>query len=318
MKRLLPLLGMLFLTGCGPRVQMSTPMHSDMQSAGDIQIHVQNPDDHAGTPQVRLFPLYQPLEARDLSKNLKRVKAGEYTLTLPKLPPNQYRIVMKIPYTLKFAGIPIGWSNYLAISDFQIRQDLPASCFRFDDKQKDVMDWTSHGVYLDHREKPVSKETCPGLFYTNSSWPYPLNDTGGHGGSLFVPVSSECFPKSSPQSSRPGLWTFSLVSPDLQKRVDWQHLQAIRFHMATRSINVSVKPEIVYTLGKTRHSSLEDVESIARYDVNGGRWNDFEYSFKIPDQATISHVIFHVYGVPEKTVGENVDSIYLDAVCPVK
>lgn len=317
MKRFIPLLSVLLLTGCGPVVQISSLMHTDAHSTGQVQVHIQNPDDHADKPVVRLFPLFQPLEVKNLSNQLQQVKPGEYELSLPKLPPNRYRIVMIIPYTVHFAGIPIWHSRHMAISDFVIHQDLPASCFSFDNKQKDVMDWSSHGVYLNHQDKPVSKETCPGLFYTNSSWPYALNNTG-HGGSLFVPVSSECFPKTSPQSSQPGLWTFSLVSPDLQHRPEWQHLQAIDFHMATRSINVSVKPEIVYTIGKARHSSLEDVESISTYDVNGGRWNDYEYDFKLPQQATITHVIFHVYGVPEKTVGDNVDSVYLDAVCPVR
>lgn len=282
-----------------------------------MHIRIHNHHDTPGLPQVRLFPLYQPLEARDLSKHLKRVKAGEFSLTLPKLPPDKYRVVMSIPYTLRFAGLPIGSARQLIVSDFEIHQELPVSCFRFDNKQKDVMDWTSHGVFLNNRDKPVSKETCPGLFYINSSWPYALTDTG-HGGSLFVPVSSECFPKTSPQTSQQGQWTFALVSPDLKQRADWQHLQAVRFHMATRSINVSVQPEILYTLGNSRHSSLADVEAPSRYDVNGGRWNDFEYAFKIPDQATITHVIFHVSGVPEKTVSDKVDSIYLDAICPVK
>lgn len=317
MKRLLPLLSALFLSGCGPVVQMSSLMHTDAKSAGQVQVQIQNPDDHAEKPIVRLFPLFQPLEVQNLSNRLTQVKPGQYVLSLPKLPPNQYRIVTIIPYTLHFAGIPIGESRHIAITDFVIHQDLPASCFSFDSKEKDVMGWSAHGVYLNNQTKPVSKETCPGLFYTNSSWPFTLNNTG-HGGSLFVPVSSECFPKTSPQSSQPGHWTFSLVSPDLVNRPDWQHLQAIDFHMATGSINVSVKPEIVYTLGKVRHSSLEDVESVSTYDVNGGRWNDFEYDFKLPQHATINHVIFHVYGVPEKTVSNNVDSIYLDAVCPVK
>lgn len=317
MKRLLPVLGILLLTGCGPAVQISPPTHSDGQSAGVMHLSIHDHGDTQGTPQVKLFPLFQPLEARDLSQNLKQTKAGGYTLSLPKLPPNKYRVVIDLPYTLHFAGLPIGSAKRIIISDFVIHQELPASCFRFDNKQKDVMDWSSHGVFLNNRDKPVSKETCPGLFYINSSWPYALTDTG-HGGSLFVPVSSECFPKSSPQTSQPGLWTFALVSPDLKQRQDWQHLQAIRFHMATRSINVSVQPEIRYELNKARHSSLEDVEARSRYDVSGGRWNDYEYTFKLPARATITHLIFHVYGVPEKTVSDKVDSIYLDAVCPVK
>lgn len=176
------------------------------------------------------------------------------------------------------------------------------------------MGWSSHGVYIENRDKPVSKESCPGLFYINNSWPYALTDTS-HGGSLFVPISSECFPKSSPQQ---GQWTFALVSPDLHERPDWQHLQGMRFHMATHSVNLSVKPEIQYLLNNNPKSSLEDIETQASYDINGGRWNDYEYDFKLPDKAVVTHVVFHVYGVPEKTVSDKVDSVYLDAVCPVK
>lgn len=317
MRRFLPLLGMLLLVGCGPTAQLVPPVYTSPDNTGVMRITINNHHDRLGHPEVLLFPLYQPLQARDLSQNLKSSAPGKYTLTLPPLSPNKYRVVLNFPYTIRFAGIPVATASRRVIADFVIHQHLPASCFRFNNQQKDVMDWTSHGVYLDHRDKPVSKETCPGLFYTNSSWPYPLNDSG-HGGSLFVPVSSECFPKTSPQTSQPGLWTFALVSPDLRSRSDWQHLQAIRFHMATGSINVSVQPEIVYVLGNTRHSSLDDVQAPARYDVNGGHWNDYEYAFQLPSDATITHVIFHVYGVPEKTVSDNVDSIYLDAVCPVR
>lgn len=179
------------------------------------------------------------------------------------------------------------------------------------------MDWSTHGVYIDNRDKPVSKETCPGLFYVNNSWPYPLNDTT-HGGSLFVPISSECFPKTSPQLSQQSQWTFSLVSPDLRDRPDWQHIQSIRFHMATRSINLSVRPEVQYVYNNADRSTFSDTQSPTYYDINGGRWNDYEYAFKLPEGAIVTHVVFHVYGVPEKTVSDQVDSVYLDAVCPVK
>jgi hypothetical protein len=316
-RRLLPLLGMLFLIGCGPTVQISPPAYTNAQETGVINIAIHDNHSRVGRPVVRLFPKYQPSEVQDLADKLIQVKPGEYSLTLPSLQPDEYRIVMEVPYTITLAGLGISTSTRLSISDFVIHQVLPASCFRFDNQGKDLMGWASHGVFINNRDKPVSKETCPGLFYINSSWPYALNDTS-HGGSLFVPVSSECFPKTSPQLSQPGQWTFALVSPDLRERQDWQHLQAIRFHMATHTINISVQPEVQYLQGNTSHSSLADVQSPTRYDINGGRWNDYEYAFKLPAEATITHVIFHVYGSPEKTVTDQVDSVYLDAVCPVK
>lgn len=317
MRKLLPLLSMLLLFGCGPTIQVSPPAYTETQQTGTISIAIRNHHDRIGKPVVRLFPKYQPIEVQDITDTLQQIKPGEFTLTLPKLPPDEYRIVMEVPYTQTFAGLSIASATQRIVSDFVIHQTLPASCFRFDNQDKDLMGWASHGVFIDNRDKPVSKETCPGLFYINSSWPYPLNDTS-HGGSLFVPVSSECFPKTSPQLSQTGQWTFALISPDLQDRPDWQHLQAIRFHMATRSINLTVQPEVQYLQAAGSHSSLSDVQTASRYDVNGDRWNDYEYAFKLPEDAVITHVIFHVYGIPEKTVSDQVDSVYLDAVCPVK
>ena len=133
-----------------------------------------------------------------------------------------------------------------------------------------------------------------------------------------MPVSSECFPKTSPQITQQSQWTFALVSPDLRDKPDWQHLQSIRFHMATRSINLSVRPEVQYMIGNTEKNTLNDAQPPVQYDVNGGRWNDYEYAVQLPRDAVVSHVIFHIYGIPEKTVGDQVDSLYLDAVCPVK
>jgi hypothetical protein len=316
-KKLLPLLGILFLVGCGPTIQISPPTYPYAQEPGVINIAVDDQHNQLGKPVVHLFPKYQPFQLMDLSDKLQQTKPDEYALTLPNLEPDEYRIVVEIPYIYKIAGLEIASSQQLAISDFVIHQALPANCFRFDNKEKDLMDWASHGVYIDNRDKPVSKETCPGLFYINSSWPYPLNDNS-HGGSLFVPISSECFPKTSPQLSQPSHWTFALVSPDLRDRPDWQHLQAIRFHMATRTVNLSVRPEVQYILENANHSTLNETQTPSTYEINGGRWNDYEYDFKLPQKAIISHVIFHVYGVPEKTVSDQVDSLYLDAVCPVK
>ena len=317
MRSLLPLLALLLLTGCGPQIEVSTPVYSNAQESGVIHIAIRDGHNQVGRPQVLLFPRYQPTQIQQLTADLQQDKPDEFSLTLPALTPDAYRIVMKVPYAIRFAGIRIGSGTRWTVTDFVIHQNLPASCFRFDDQGHDLMGWTSHGVYITNRDKPVSKETCPGLFYINSSWPYPLNDNI-HGGSLFVPVSSDCFPKTSPQLSEPSQWTFAFVSPDLRERASWQQLHAIRFHMATRSINVSVQPEIQYERDNKNYSYTPDAQVQSHFDVSGGRWNNFEYPFKLPDDARLTHIVIHVYGVPEKTVSDQVDSIYLDAVCPVK
>jgi hypothetical protein len=316
-RRFFPLLGMLLLIGCGPTVQISPPAYSDVQETGLITVTIKEDHSLTGQPVVYLFPKFQPTLVKNLSSSLKQVKPGEYNLTLPALQANEYRIVMEVPYTTTIAGVSINSGTVRTISDFVIHESLPASCFRFENKEKDLMEWSSHGVYIKNRDKPISKETCPGLFYVTSSWPYPLNENS-HGGSLFVPVSSECFPKTSPQLSEPSEWTFAFVSPDLSNRQDWQHLHAIRFHMATRTINVTVQPEIQFTRDQIKYSYVSDAQTQSQYDVSGGRWNNFEYNFNLPDDARITHLIFHVYGVPEKTVSDQVDSVYLDAICPVK
>lgn len=317
MRSFLPLLGMLLLVGCGPSVQISPPAYTDAQETGLITIAIQDNHTQAGRPVIHLFPKYQPTQTENLADKLQQIKPGEFSLALPALRPDEYRIVMEVPYTIKVAGMNIGSGTQRTVSDFVIHEVLPASCYRFDSKAKDLMGWTSHGVYINNRDKPVSKETCPGLFYINSSWPYPLNDTS-HGGSLFVPVSSECFPKTSPQLSEPSQWTFAFVSPDLRERPDWQHIHGIRFHMATRSINVTVQPEMQFLRDKTTFSYVSDTQTQSHYDVSGGRWNNFEYTFNLPEDARLTHIIFHVYGIPEKTVSDQVDSVYLDAICPIK
>jgi len=316
-RKLFPLLGLFLLAGCGPSLKISPPVYAEAEQGSTVSISVHGSEPELSQAKILLFPKYQPMQIRELRGKLRLLEPGKFSLSLPALQPDEYRLVVEMPYAIKLAGMTLAHGNKQSISDFVIHQTLPPSCFRFDNKNKDLMGWESHGVFINNRDKPVSKETCPGLFFVNNSWPYALNDSG-HGGSLFVPVSSECFPTSSPQTSQPGHWTFTLVSPDLQNRPDWQHLQAIRFHMATRTINISVEPEVQYVVENAHHNTRSDVEARAHYDINGGRWNDFEYDFKLPPNAVVTHVLFHVMGVPEKTVSDQVDSVYLDAVCPVK
>lgn len=317
MRYLLPVLGILLLTGCGPAIHITPPEYTDAHETGVIHIRIDGDKQDTDPPVVRLFQKYQSPQAQNLSDKLQSGKPGEYTLTLPALPAGEYRIVTEVPYTIRIAGLGVSNGVQRASADFVVHQVLPASCFRFDSKENDLMGWTTHGVYITNRDKPVSKETCPGLFYVNSSWPYELNDAG-HGGSLFVPISTDCFPKSSPQLSEPSEWTFAFTSPPLRERSDWQQLRAVRFHMATKSISVFVQPEIQFVLNNTSYSTFTNVQLQPRYTVSSGRWSDHEYLLALPEQATITQIKFHVFGTPEKTVSEQVDSVYLDAVCPVK
>jgi len=183
---------------------------------------------------ARLFEKYN-LENTYTVEIIKISEAlNQYELFSNNLGAGEYRLVVEVPYKIKLFGLTLIRATKLITHDFLIRKSLPYTCFNFN-SQDDLNGWQSSPVYIENKDKPFSKPTCPGLFFVNNDWTVGLKQTT-HGGSLFVPVSSECFPKSSNQLSKHNHWTFSIKSPELADNTDWQNLSAINFRVASSAM----------------------------------------------------------------------------------
>ncbi|MGD8925876.1 MAG: hypothetical protein PVG20_03430, partial [Thioalkalispiraceae bacterium] len=267
------------------------------------------------SPTAHLYEKYNPGNSYPVTVKVDEKKPDIFDINSGTLPAGSYRLIIDIPVHRTMLGINVGHLVSTLIHDFTVHQRLSDSCFNFNDKAKEVMGWTSSHVYIVDREQPVSKPTCPGLFYVNTSWPAKLNETT-QGGSMFVPISSECFPKTSNQMSGDPHWHFSLKSPDLSARPDWQHITSIDFRVATSKIPVKVLPEVHYTIGKTSTSTIFKDVLRKKVEIAGDSWNTVKYPFMLPKEAVVTGVELHFYGVPELTVGNEVNSIFIDGVCP--
>jgi len=268
-------------------------------------------------PTVRLFEKYNSASSYPVKIITDEKNPNKFEISTAQLAAGEYRILAEIPYQSSFLGIPTGSTTRTVSYDFIVHNTLAGSCFNFDNKQDDVMGWSSSHVYIEDREQPISKTSCPGLFFVNTSWPAKLNQTT-EGGSLFVPVSSECFPKTSNQMSKDPHWTFSINSPDLSARQDWQQIKSISFRIATGTMPIKISPEVNYLLdGKKARSHIIE-PSKKTFEIAGEGWNTLEYPLELPKGAIVTSVKLHIYGVPEKTVGNDVNSIFVDGVCPVK
>lgn len=317
MKQLVPLIIMFVLAGCKTATTVTSIKVDTTSKPPVATFMLSDTGINARTINARLFAKYESTQVIALPHQPEQTGDYSYRMMLPALPPNQYRLVIEMTDWRHFLGIPIGKSTQRFTHDFIIHNELPQSCFVFDTTANDTMGWTSRGVYINNQPERISADTCPGLFYTNVSWPHTLNEPS-QGGSLFVPVSNECFPRTAPQTSEPGMWHFSIVSPDMSQREEWQGLSAIQFKMATKTIPVIVVPEIEYQLADQTYGTHESGKPQPRYQVSNGRWGNITHPLQIPQGARIRHVRLHVYGQPEQTVSEKVDSIFLDAICPIK
>lgn len=317
MKQLLILVTGMFLLGCGePQIKFTSHVIPQSGIQSDLGFSIKYEYTHT-KPAAKLFLKYNSTNIIDLEKEISITDDGQYHIRLPSLPAGEYRLLLSVPYSSHVAGINIGQKQKTAIYDFSVHGALPAKCFRFDHARNKLQGWSVRGVYLGDRDKPVSSANCPGLFYVNHSWPYSLNETG-KGGSLFVPVASNCFPKQGQQFARDTHWTFTLLSPNLRYKKDWQQINSITFRMATKSIPILVSPEIHYQVGKNKSSTYFHKKLVPQYTLNGGQWKEFVHQIELPKRAIITRVAIHVLGVPEKTVGDGVDSIFLDGICPGK
>jgi len=266
-------------------------------------------------PQAHVYDKYNSALSYSVSIGVDAKNKNQYNIDVENLPSGHYRLLIDIPTQQFFLGINTGIGTKTLTHDFKVHDTLAGNCFNFDNKDADVMGWSSSHVFIEAREEPVSTTTCPGLFFVNTSWPAKLNQTT-EGGSLFVPISSECFPKTSNQMSKDPHWTFSVKSPDLSNKQEWQNINAINFRVATSKIPVQILPEVHYLLGNKKTSTIFKNLFRSKFELAGEGWSVIEYPFELPKEAIVTGIELHLYGVPEQTVSNEVNSLFIDGVCP--
>ena len=306
----------LLLTACGDElaIQSISALVSDQSSTVQFTTTATKRDIYELS--VSYFPKYQPLEARDISATLKQNPDHPelYQIDLPKLSSGEYRLLVKMVHYWRFANFKIVRSTRIDYHDFIVHSPLPQDCFHFDNPDQDLTNWTVTPVYLGSHDQPFNASNCPGLFLAKQSWPVALSELT-NGRSLFIPVSNKCFPSSSSNVSQPSYWRFTVRSPNLANRAAWQNIRAIEFRIATKAISVDIEPAIDYSANIT---TLPVNTPPARYAAYVGSWRVITHPLNSPKNNAIKQIQFHVYGIPEQTVHETVDSIVIDGICPIK
>ncbi len=263
---------------------------------------------------VRLFDKFNLENTYLVAVKAIPEQENQFTINANNLGAGEYRLIVEVPYEISFLGLVLGETTKLISHDFLIHKNLPYVCFNFNN-QEDLKDWQSSQVYIENKEEPFSNPTCPGLFFVHNDWPADLKQTT-IGGSLFVPVSSECFPKSSNQLTKQTHWTFSIQSPDLSENKDWQDIKSISLRVASSAMPIKISPEIHFQLDESKAGTFNINKPKASYEISGEGWNLIQHPLEIPEGAIIKKIELHAYGVPEQTVTEEVKSIFFDGICP--
>ena len=307
----------IILSGCKPEVKLQTISEQKAYLPISIGFDITaNSEQHSFNPEVRLVSKFNLANEIAIDAIHTPKSKYSYTIDINYLEAGEYRLFVRVPYRNRLLGIPL-WQSYKMVSqDFIVHNNLPPTCYSFDDKEAAVAGWKSTHVYIDDKDKPVSQETCPGLFYVENSWPWPLEHVAP-GGSLFIPVSSECFPKASSQVSKQTRWMFSVLSPDLSNLPDWQTIKSIQFRINTNRINIRIKPELHYQLEQQNMSTIVPTDTPLTYEVTGDQWRVIDYPVSLEPGAKVTRFELHLSGIPEQTVGETVNSIFIDGVCPI-
>ena len=318
MKKYYWLLLILPLFGCEPEIKLQNISEQKSYTNFDIGFDITNTSpEHEYQPRVQLFNKYN-LETNISVEVSPTPKAKHsYTISVNMLEAGEYRLMLIIPYRNKLFGIPLWNSNKIVYQDFIVHNNLPDTCFTFDHKDTALTGWKSSHVYIDNKDKPVSQETCPGLFFVENSWPWPL-DKVSPGGSLFVPVSSECFPKASSQVTSQGRWMFSILSPDLSNSASWQNIKSVQFRIATKNINIKVRPELHFRLGQHKVTTAMTDTKSASHEISSGQWRIIELPVTLDQDAKVTQLELHISGIPEQTVSDTVNSIFIDGICPIQ
>ena len=312
------LLFVLLLFGCEPEIKIQPASEQKAYLPFEIGFDVSDSTrEDSSAPQARLFNKYNLAKETPVEITATPKAKHEYTIQITSLEAGDYRLILTVPYRVEFLGIPLWHRHKTILHDFIVHDHLPDTCFNFDDKDKAITGWKSSHVFIDNKDKPVSGETCPGLFFVENSWPWPL-DKVSPGGSLFVPISSECFPKASSQVTSQGRWMFSILSPDLSDLPYWQNIKAVQFRIATKNVTIYVRPEIHYKLADTTSwTALHDMPQ-KRQEITKDQWHIIEMPVQLDKNARVTRFELHISGIPEQTVTNTVNSIFVDGICPLR
>lgn len=317
MKRYGLLFIVLLLAGCEPEVKIQTINEQKAYMPFTIGFDITETEvEQTLEPEIKLVSKFnQENEIPVTAINTPKAKHA-YSIDVRYLEAGEYRLFVRVPYRKSLLGIPLWRSHKIVSQDFIVHSNLPYTCYSFDNKDTAINGWKSTHVYIDDKDKPVSQETCPGLFFVQNSWPWPLEHVAP-GGSLFIPVSSECFPKSSSQVSKQTRWMFSVVSPTLGEQTHWQNIKAVQFRIATNKINIKVKPEIHFIHGQKTSSTHKMSETPMSFEISGEQWRIIDFPITLPADSKVTQFELHISGIPEQTVGETVNSIFIDGICPI-
>ncbi len=311
----LALFSLLFLTACEPASEIINKDEIKAYHPFSIGLSLKSSEPLlAKDIGARLFDKFNLentylIEVKEIPEEL-----NQFELFSNNLGAGEYRLVIEVPYKIKLLGITFVNATKLITYDFMIRKNLPYVCFNFNNKE-DLKDWKISPVYIENKEEPFSKATCPGLFFVHNDWPADLKKTTV-GGSIFVPVSNECFPKSNNQQSKQTHWRFSIQSPDLSENKDWQNLKAISFRVASSAMPLTLSPEVHYQLDKSKAGTYNTNQPKPGYEISGEGWKVIHHPLEIPQGAIVNKIELRVYGIPEQTVTDGIKSIFFDGICP--
>ena len=313
--KVLAFLSLFALQGCEPGSEIILNDKIKAYHPFSITLTLKSDQTYANTHiSARLFDKFNLENTYPVEVKEKQEEANQFNVNANNLGAGEYRLIVEVPYELKFLGLSFGEATKLITHDFRIHKNLPYVCFDFN-TMEELKGWQSSLVYIENKEEAFSKPTCPGLFFVHNDWPASLKQTT-LGGSMFVPVSSECFPKSSNQLSKQTHWTFSISSPELNENKDWQNIKSISFRIASSAMPVKISPEIHYQLAESKAGTFNTQKPKASYEISGEGWSVIQHPLDIPEGATVNKIELHVYGIPEQTVTEGINSIFFDGICP--
>lgn len=315
------LLATLFcLSGCQPQVRLLPIADHLPQQPILIRAKLSAQQQDILKQQVRIVPLYESVPEPIASYPVKHHANGIIEINAAALPPGAYRALLDTYYQRRIFGFKLGKYTHTTYQTFYVRPRLAPDCFSFDDETQQQMGWTASPVYTGYGDKEIASGNCPGLFYLKQhSWPSPIN-RHTQGGSLFVPIAQECFPAAKSQVSGAAAWTFELQSPDLSNNPAWQNIKAIKLHLATKNIAVEVQAIVDYLADKQRRNllSTQDLAWVKQHRAVTGSWNSIQQPLRLPGKAMVTHVRLRFLGTANAVPADEVDSIIIDGICPVK